>query len=72
MPERRPHDPLFALALARATSYLRARPPTDASPAAIRRALEPWALQTRFASRVDLDDLARALADRASSRRDLG
>jgi hypothetical protein len=63
VPDRRPHDPLFALALARAEAYLqRARPPADASPEAIRRALEPWALRTRFASRVDLDELARELA----------
>jgi hypothetical protein len=66
--DRPPHDPLFALALARAEAYLkRARPPADADPASIRRALEPWALKTRFASRVDLDALARALAERASA-----
>lgn len=66
-------DPLFDLALARAEAYLkRARPPADAGPEAIRRALEPWALRTRFASRVDLDALARALAARASARGDRG
>jgi hypothetical protein len=64
--ERPPHDPLFDLALARAEAYLkRARPPADASPEAIRRALEPWALRTRFASRIDLDELARVLTERA-------
>jgi hypothetical protein len=69
--DRPPHDPLFALALARAEAYLkRARPPADASPAAIRRALEPWALRTRFASRVDLDELARALAEGAAASDD--
>ncbi len=68
MADRPPHDPLFALALERAEAYLqRARPPADASPEAIRRALEPWALKTRFASRVDLDELARALSERASA-----
>ncbi len=70
MAERPPHDPLFDLALERAAAYLkRARPPADASPQAIRRALEPWALRTRFASRVDLDELARVLAERATTRR---
>ncbi|MFN2322251.1 MAG: hypothetical protein ABR510_04765 [Trueperaceae bacterium] len=69
MAERPPHDALFALALARAEAYLeRARPPADASPEAIRRALEPWALKTRFASRVDLMELARALAERGFGR----
>lgn len=71
MADRPPHDPLFALALARAEAYLkRARPPADASPEAIRRALEPWALKTRFASRVDLSELARVLAERASASPD--
>lgn len=71
MADRAPHDPLFALALTRAEAYLkRARPPADASPEAIRRALEPWALKTRFASRVDLDALALALAERLSARGD--
>jgi hypothetical protein len=71
--ERPPHDPLFDLALARAEAYLkRARPPAGTSPEAIRRALEPWALKTRFASRVDLDALARALAERAPTHGDRG
>ena len=71
MAERTPHDPLFELALARAEAYLeRARPPADDSPAAIRRALEPWALRTRFASRLDLDEVARVLAERAYARSD--
>lgn len=61
------HGPLFELALARAAAYLeRARPPAGRDAGAIRRALEPWALRTRFASRVDLDALARALAARGS------
>jgi hypothetical protein len=68
VPERLPHDALFELALERAGAYLeRARPPADASPEAIRRALEPWALRTRFASRVDLDALARAICERRSA-----
>ena len=70
MAEPPSHGPLFALALARAGAYLRARPPADGSPEAIRAALEPWALKTRFASRVDLDQLARALAERAAPRGD--
>lgn len=65
MAERPAHAPLFELALTRAATYLRARPAADASPEAIRRALEPWALKTRFASRVDLDALANALSERA-------
>jgi hypothetical protein len=68
VPARPAHDALFDLALARAEAYLtRARPPADASPEAIRRALEPWALRTRFASRVDLDALARAIWERRSA-----
>jgi len=57
-------DALFELAVARATAYLRARPPATPDPAGVRQALEPWALKTRFASRVDLDAVARAIAAR--------
>ena len=53
---------LFDLAVARADAYLRrARPPRAGDPAGLRRALEVWALKTRFASRVDLDEVVRAL-----------
>ena len=53
---------LFDLAVARADAYLRrARPPRSSDPAGLRRALEVWALKTRFASRVDLDEVVRAL-----------
>jgi hypothetical protein len=53
---------LFDLAVARADAYLRrARPPLSDDPAGLRRALEVWALKTRFASRVDLDEVVRAL-----------
>jgi hypothetical protein len=56
---------LFDLAVARADAYLRrARRPASAAPADLRRALEVWALKTRFASRVDLDEVARVLATR--------
>lgn len=61
-----PRDALFELALTRAEAYLRrARRPASDDPVAIRRALEVWALKTRFASRFDLDELARVLAARA-------
>ncbi len=60
-----PRDALFELALARAEAYLRrARRPATGDPAAIRRSLEVWSLKTRFASRFDLDEIARALAER--------
>ena len=53
---------LFDLAVARADTYLRrARPPLSDEPADLRRALEAWALKTRFASRVNLDEVVRAL-----------
>jgi len=53
---------LFDLAVARADAYLRrARPPLSDEPADLRRALEVWALKTRFAWRVDLDEVVRAL-----------
>ncbi len=56
---------LFDLAVARADAYLRrARRPPSSGPADLRRALEVWALKTRFASRFELDDLARVLATR--------
>lgn len=56
---------LFDLAVARADAYLRrARRPASGVPADLRRALEPWALKTRFASRVDLDAVVRAVAAR--------
>ena len=62
---------LFDLAVARADAYLRrarrppSRAPDDAGRAAdIRRALEAWALKTRFASRIDLEAVADALAAR--------
>jgi len=68
---------LFDLAVARADAYLRRarRPPSSASadprrPAELRRALEVWALKTRFASRIDLDDLARVLATRPADPED--
>jgi uncharacterized protein YjiS (DUF1127 family) len=56
---------LFDLAVARADAYLRrARTPRSTAPADLRRALEAWALKTRFASRFELDDVVRALAAR--------
>jgi hypothetical protein len=58
-------DALFDLAVARADSYLRrARRPVSNDPEDVRRALEPWALKTRFASRLDLAAVARAVAAR--------
>jgi hypothetical protein len=58
-------DALFDLAVARADAYLRrARRPATADPGDLRRALEVWALKTRFASRLDLDEVAAALAAR--------
>jgi hypothetical protein len=58
-------DALFDLAVARADTYLRrARRPVSNDPEDVRRALEPWALKTRFASRLDLADVARAVASR--------
>jgi hypothetical protein len=57
-------DALFDLAVARADAYLRARRPATADAAALRRALEPWALKTRFAFRIDLDEVVSALAAR--------
>jgi hypothetical protein len=60
-------DALFDLAVARADAYLRrARRPATADAAGLRSALEPWALKTRFASRIDLDELVAALAARPS------
>jgi len=62
---------LFDLAVARADAYLRrARRPASDAPADLRRALEVWALKTRFASRIDLDDLARVLAARPAEPED--
>lgn len=62
------HDALFDLAVSRADSYLRrARRPASRDPADLRRALEVWALKTRFASRLALDEIARALASRPAS-----
>jgi len=62
------HDALFDLAVARADSYLRrARRPASTDPADLRRALETWALKTRFAARLDLDEIVRALAARPPS-----
>jgi hypothetical protein len=62
---------LFDLAVARADAYLRrARRPPSHAPADLRRALEVWALRTRFASRIDLDDLARVLAARPADPED--
>ena len=56
---------LFDLAVARADAYLRrARRPPSNAPADLRAALEVWALKTRFASRIDLDAVARVLAAR--------
>ena len=56
---------LFELALARAEAYLqRARVPASRDPESIARALEAWALRTRFAQRIDLLELARVLAER--------
>ncbi len=53
---------LFDLAVARADAYVRrARAPLSNDPAGLRRALEVWALKTRFASRVNLDEVVRAL-----------
>lgn len=66
-PAPTPRDALFDLAVARAAAYLRARPPAASTAAAIRQALEPWALRTRFATRVELDALARALALRPAA-----
>lgn len=58
-------DALFDLAVARADAYLRrARRPVSSAPADLRRALEAWALKTRFAARFELDDVVRALAAR--------
>lgn len=62
-----PRDALFDLAVARAHAYLRARAPAATEPAALRAALAPWALRTRFANRVDLDALVRALAARPAA-----
>ena len=72
---------LFDLAVARADAYLRrarrrpSPPPSRAPaeprrPADLRRALEVWALKTRFASRIDLDALARVLAARPADPED--
>ena len=62
---------LFDLAVARADAYLRrARRPISRTPADLRRALEVWALKTRFASRIDLDELARVLAARPADPED--
>jgi hypothetical protein len=62
------HDALFDLAVARADSYLRrARRPASSDPADLRRALEAWALKTRFAARFDLDEIVRALAARPTA-----
>jgi hypothetical protein len=58
-------DALFDLAVARADAYLRrARRPASNDPEDVRRALEAWALKTRFASRLDLAAVARAVAAR--------
>jgi hypothetical protein len=58
-------DALFDLAVARADAYLRrARRPATSDATDLRRALEPWALKTRFAFRIDLDELVSALAAR--------
>jgi hypothetical protein len=65
IPRQGPRDPLFELAVARADTYLRrARIPADRQPQTIARALEAWALRTRFASRIDLPTLAEVLAAR--------
>jgi nucleoid-associated protein YgaU len=68
---------LFDLAVARADAFLqRARRPPSSAPtesrrsADLRRALEVWALKTRFASRIDLDQLARVLAARPADPED--
>lgn len=74
---------LFDLAVARADAFLqRARRPPSSAPtesrrstevrrsAEVRRALEVWALKTRFASRIDLDQLARVLAARPADPED--
>lgn len=62
---------LFDLAIARADAYLRrARRPPSRAPDELRRALEVWALKTRFASRFDLDELARVLAARPADPED--
>ena len=56
---------LFDLAVARADAYTRrARVPPSDGPAALTQALEVWQLKTRFASRVPLELVARALAAR--------
>jgi hypothetical protein len=69
--ERTPEGPvehrvaLFDLAVERAGTYLeRSRVPLGGDRAALRRALEVWYLKTRFASRVDLDEVVEALAQR--------
>lgn len=60
-----PHPELFALAVTRAANYLqRARVPASHDPEGIARALEGWALRTRFASRINMLELARVLAER--------
>jgi hypothetical protein len=60
-----PRERLFELAIARAQAYLqRARIPASREPKSIARALEAWALRTRFAARIDLRELARVLAER--------
>jgi hypothetical protein len=68
-PPGTPRDRLFELAVARADAYLqRARVPADRDPHTIARALEAWALRTRFASRLDLLKVAQVLAARPQGR----
>jgi uncharacterized protein YfiM (DUF2279 family) len=56
---------LFDLAVARADTYLRrARLPASGGREALHSALEVWNLKTRFSSRIALDDLVDALAQR--------
>lgn len=63
---------LFDLALARALTYLRRARVVELSDAdAVRRALEVWYLKTRFAYRVPLAEVVRALGSHPPGDEDL-
>ncbi len=60
----RAREALFDLAVNRAAEHAARLGAAGSDAAAVARALELWYLETRFAARVSLDEVARAVAAR--------